>query len=57
MCLGVDYRKLNKKIIRDRHPLPVIDDILDKLGSGKMFTTLDLKNAFFHVDIEEKRKK
>ena len=57
MRLCVDYRQLNKKIIRDRYPLPVIDDILDKLGSGKIFTTLDLKNAFFHVDIEEKSKK
>ena len=52
-----NYRQLNKKIVKDRYPLPVIGDILDKLGSGKIFTTLDLKNAFFHIDIKEKSKK
>ena len=35
----------------------MVDDILDKLDSGKIFTSLDLKNIFFHADIEEKSKK
>ncbi|GFW17482.1 retrovirus-related Pol polyprotein from transposon 297 [Trichonephila clavipes] len=56
MRLCIDYRKLNKKIIKDRYPLP-IEEVLDKLGNGKIFTTLDLKNAFFHVDVDEASRK
>ncbi|GFW63067.1 retrovirus-related Pol polyprotein from transposon opus [Trichonephila clavipes] len=55
MC--IDYRKLNKEIIKDRYPLPIIEEVLDKLGNGKIFTTLDLKNAFFHVDVDEASRK
>ncbi|GFU44294.1 transposon Tf2-8 polyprotein [Trichonephila clavipes] len=53
MRLCIDYRKLNKKIVKDRYPFPIIEEVLDKLGNGKIFTTLDLKNAFFHVDVDE----
>ena len=49
----VDYRKLNRKIIKDRYPLPIIEDQLDKLCKAKVFTMIDLKNGFFHVPVEE----
>jgi len=51
--LCVDYRQLNKKIIRDRYPLPLIEDQLDRLQNMRYFSTLDLKNGFFHVPIDE----
>jgi len=51
--LCVDYRQLNKKIVRDRFPLPLIEDQLDKLAEAKVYCTLDLKDGFFHVPIEE----
>lgn len=57
MRLCIDYRQLNKKTIKDKYPLPIIEELFDKLGNGKVFTTLDLKNAFFHVDIDEKSRK
>ncbi|GFX91074.1 retrovirus-related Pol polyprotein from transposon 297 [Trichonephila clavipes] len=57
MRLGIDYRKLNKEIIKDRYPLPIIEEVLDKLGNEKIFMTLDLKNAFFHVDVDEASRK
>ncbi|GFU16596.1 retrovirus-related Pol polyprotein from transposon 297 [Trichonephila clavipes] len=57
MRLCIDYRKLNKKIVKDRYPLPIIEEVLDKLGNGKIFTTLDVKNAFFHVDVDEASRK
>lgn len=37
-----DYRRVNKKIVKDRYPLPVIEDQLDQLQSAKYYTTLDL---------------
>lgn len=49
----IDFRKLNKKIIKDRYPLPLIEDQLDRLQNAKIFSTLDLRNGFFHVEITE----
>ncbi|GFU38903.1 retrovirus-related Pol polyprotein from transposon 412 [Trichonephila clavipes] len=53
----IDYRRLNRKLIKDNYPLPLIDDILDCLQNAKIFTTLDLKNGFFHVAINERSRK
>ncbi|GFU44789.1 hypothetical protein TNCV_3150831 [Trichonephila clavipes] len=39
--LCVDYRRLNRKLVKDRFPLPLIDDVLDKLQEAKVYTTLD----------------
>jgi ribonuclease HI len=55
--LCVDYRQLNKKIVKDRYPLPIIEEQLDSLQNAKFFSTLDLKNGFFHVKIDEQSKK
>ncbi|GFX99441.1 retrovirus-related Pol polyprotein from transposon gypsy [Trichonephila clavipes] len=51
--LCVDYCQLNRKLVKDRFPLPLIDDALDRLQEAKVYTTLDLKNGFFHVDVNE----
>ncbi|GFW56735.1 retrovirus-related Pol polyprotein from transposon opus [Trichonephila clavipes] len=53
----IDYRRLNRKLIKDSYPLPLIDDILDCLQNAKIFTTLDLKNGFFHVAVNERSRK
>lgn len=55
--LCVDYRQLNKKIVKDRYPLPLIKDQLDLLQNTKFFSTLDLRNGFFHVPIAEDSRK
>ncbi|GIY47055.1 retrovirus-related Pol polyprotein from transposon 297 [Caerostris darwini] len=55
--LCVDYRKVNRKLVKDRFPLPLIDDVLDKLQDAKVYTTLDLKNGFFHVAVDEESRK
>lgn len=51
MC--IDYRKLNKKLVPDRHPLPRIDDILDNLGRAKYFSVVDLFSGFHQVPLSE----
>ncbi|GFW14592.1 retrovirus-related Pol polyprotein from transposon 297 [Trichonephila clavipes] len=53
----IDYRRLNRKLIKDNYPLPLIDGILDCLQNAKIFTTLDLKNGFFHVAVNERSRK
>ncbi|GFY44031.1 retrovirus-related Pol polyprotein from transposon 297 [Trichonephila inaurata madagascariensis] len=51
MC--IDYRKLNQKLVKDKFPLPLIEDVLDTLQEAKVYSTLDLRNGFFHVDVDE----
>ncbi|KAL0902510.1 hypothetical protein ABMA27_000364 [Loxostege sticticalis] len=45
----VDYRMLNRKMVKDEFPLPVIEDLIDKLKDARVFSVLDLKNWFFHL--------
>ena len=47
MC--VDYRRLNKQTIKQRHPLPRIDDLLDQFGGAKVFSLLDLKAGYAQI--------
>ncbi|GFW83640.1 retrovirus-related Pol polyprotein from transposon 17.6 [Trichonephila clavipes] len=45
--------KLNQKLVKDKFPLPIIEDVLDTLQEAKVYSTLDLRNGFFHVDVDE----
>lgn len=51
MRLCVDYRELNKYIVGDRYPIPLIDGNLDLLRNKKYFTCLDLKDGFHHIRV------
>lgn len=51
--LCIDYRELYKKIVRDHYPLSLIDDQIDRLWGAVVFSTLDLRNGFFHVPVDE----
>ena len=44
--LCVDYRGLNKVTVKDRTPLPLIAETLDRFKGAKIFTKLDLKDAY-----------
>lgn len=49
--LCVDFRKLNLITEGNSWPLPLITDILDKLGHSKYFCTLDMANGYHQVSI------
>jgi len=53
----VDYRRLNLISKRDQHPLPLIDETLARISGAKIFTKLDIRQAFYrirmHPDSEE----
>lgn len=51
MRMCVDYRKLNALMARDNYPLPVIEDQLDVLEGKVYFTSLDLKDGFYHINV------
>ncbi|GFX03501.1 hypothetical protein TNCV_4750861 [Trichonephila clavipes] len=42
----IDFRKLNRVLVKDHYPLPLIEDILDKLQDTRVFSTIDLRNGF-----------
>lgn len=47
MC--VDFRKLNAVTIKDKYPMPLIEEQIDKLGGNKYFTGLDLASGYYQV--------
>ena len=51
--LCVDYRGLNNITIKNRYPLPLIGESLDRLGRARRFTQLDLTNAYYWMRICE----
>ena len=52
--LCVDYRKLNQMIIKNRYPLPYIDDLFDQLGGSRYFTKIELRYGYHQLKIKEK---
>ena len=53
MRLVVDYRGLNAVIVKNRFPLPLIPEMLDRLHQAKVFTKIDLRNAYHQVRVKE----
>jgi hypothetical protein len=51
--LRVDYRGLNKVTVKNRHPLPLITEILDRLQGQAIYTKLVFKDAYHRVRIKE----
>ena len=52
----VDYRKLNSNTVKDRYPLPRIDDTIDALHGAQYFTTLDLASGYWQIELDEESK-
>lgn len=50
--LCVDYRGLNKVTIKNRYPLPLISEILDRVAGAKYFSKIDLKDAYHRIRIK-----
>ncbi len=51
--LCVDYRGLNNLTIKNRYPLPLIGEFLNRLGRAKRFTQLDLTSVYHRMKIRE----
>ena len=51
--LCIDYRKLNKVIVKNKYPLPWIDDLFNQMRGAKVFSKIDLRSSYHQVRIKE----
>ena len=51
--LCIDPKPLNETLHRNHYPLPTIDDVLPLLSKARVFTVLDAKNGFWHIQLDE----
>ena len=51
VCL--DPTDLNKAVLREYHPIPVVEDIVPELKGSDLFTKLDLKDGYWHIKLDE----
>ncbi|GJT38933.1 putative reverse transcriptase domain-containing protein [Tanacetum coccineum] len=51
MC--IDYRELNKLIVKNRYPLPRIDDLFDQLQGSQFFSKIDLRSGYHQLRVHE----
>ena len=49
MC--IDYRSLNEVTIKNKYPLPRIDDLFDQLQGDKYFSKIDLRSGYYQLKI------
>jgi hypothetical protein len=52
--LCTDMCKANEAIVREKFPIPTVDDILHEINGCKVFSKLDLKYGYHQLELEEK---
>ncbi|GJR47211.1 putative reverse transcriptase domain-containing protein [Tanacetum coccineum] len=52
-CMCIDYRELNKLTVKNRYPLPRIDDLFDQLQGSSVYSKIDLRSGYHQLRIRE----
>jgi hypothetical protein len=50
----IDFRQLNAIMVKDKYPLPIVDELLDELHGAKYFTKLDMSSGYHQVRLVPK---
>lgn len=48
-----NFRALNAVTVKDKYPLPRMDDLIDQMTNSSWYCAIDLKNAYFQIPLEE----
>ncbi|GJU73875.1 hypothetical protein Tco_1265280 [Tanacetum coccineum] len=51
MC--IDYYELNKLTVKNRYPLPRIDDLFDQLQGSRVYSKIDLRSGYHQLRVRE----
>ena len=54
MRMCIDYRALNKVTIKNKYPLPRIDDLFDQMKGTEVFSKIDLRSSYHQLKIYPK---
>ena len=49
LWLCIDFRQMNKVTIKNKYPLPRIDDLFDQMRGAKVFSNIDLRSGYHQV--------
>ena len=52
LCICIDYRELNKQTTKDAYPLPLPDEVQDRLAGSTVFSTLDLQSGYWQLPVK-----
>ena len=53
LLLCIDYRQLNRVTIKNRHPLPMIDDLFDQLRGAWVYSKIDFHTGYHQLRVRE----